>query len=364
MKVAVIGANGFIGTRLVECFHLGGGPEVAAIVRRPSSLALPARFALDMRVADALDADALARGLAGCQAIVHAALGDTDQIRRMPGVLCKAADMAGIRRVIYMSSASVHGQNAPRGSDEGTPLHTGHALEYNNAKVDAERSFMKECRKRGLQGFALRPSVVFGPRSHWLSSLAEDLRSGRAWLLNGGTGICNSIYVDNLVAAVRACLAAGDGAGGAYHVGDAEVVTWRDFYKALAIEIGASLDAVRDIEHVPDFPTTWSERAGRIKANAAVQLALPLVPYSVKRNAKKILSALMAPPKPDSWAIPKEPGPHVTREMADLQACEWKFSSTRAQAELGYVRAVSFAEGMRRTAAWWRFAHGDFRLAI
>jgi 2-alkyl-3-oxoalkanoate reductase len=364
MKVAVIGANGFIGTRILECFHLGGGPEVAAIVRRPSSLALPARFALDMRIADALDTDSLARGLQGCQAIVHVAIGDPEQIRRMPGVLCKAADMAGIQRIVYMSSASVHGQNAPVGSNEASRLHTNHALDYNNAKVTAERSFLKECRQRGLKGFALRPSVVFGPRSHWLSSLAEDLRAGRAWLLNDGRGICNSIYVDNLVAAVRACLSDGAGAGGAYLVGDAEVVTWRNFYRTLATEIGASVDAIQCVDHIPEFSTTWGERAGRITAHPAVQFALPFVPHSLKRGAKKILSALLAAPKPDSWAIPEAPKPHVTREMADLQACEWKLPSTLAQTELGFARPVTFSEGMRRTAAWWRFAHGEFRLAI
>jgi nucleoside-diphosphate-sugar epimerase len=364
MKVAVIGANGFIGTRIVECFHLGGGPEVAAIVRRPSSLALPARFAMDMRVADALDADSLAGGLAGCQAVVHVALGDPAQIRRMPGVLCEAAERAGIRRIAYMSSASVHGQNAAVGTREDSALHTRHALDYNNAKVAAERTFFKECRKRDLTGFALRPSVVFGPRSRWLSDLAEDMRAGRAWLLKEGRGICNSIYVDNLVAAVRACLVARDDAAGAYLVGDAETVTWRSFYTALATEIGAPTSAFLSVDRVPEFGMTWSERAGRVASHPVVQLALPLVPFSLKRNAKRILSALAADPNADSWALPEGPKPNVTREMADLQACEWKLPSTRAQMELGFVRPVSFSEGMRRTAAWWRFSRGELRLAV
>ena len=364
MKVAVIGANGFIGTRLVECFHLGGGPEVTAVVRRPSSLALPARFSLAMRVADALDVDSLARALAGCDAVVHAALGDPAQIRKMPGILCRSAEMAGIRRVVYLSSASVHGQNAPVGTNEDSPLHLGHPLAYNNAKVSAERAFFRECKQRGLDGYALRPSVVFGPRSHWLADIAGDLRSGRAWLINDGRGICNSIYVDNLVAAVRACLEAPEWSGGAYLVSDAETITWRDFYQALAEGIGADARAIRDVSHLPEFHASWAEQAKRAVAHPAVQLALPLVPHALKRGAKKILAALSAAPTPDSWAIPEPPKPQVTRELADLQACAWKLPSVRAEAVLGFAPPVSFAEGMRRTAAWWRFAHGEFRLAI
>ena len=63
MKVAIIGASGFIGTRLIEQYHLGRGPAVAAVVRQPSSLALPSRFAVETHLADGLDVDAMARAI-------------------------------------------------------------------------------------------------------------------------------------------------------------------------------------------------------------------------------------------------------------------------------------------------------------
>ena len=364
MKVAVIGANGFIGTRIVECFHLSGELEVAAVVRRPSSLALPARFDLDLRVADALDAGSLAKGLAGCDSVVHVALGDSAQIRRMPEVLCKAAEAAGIRRLVYMSSASVHGQNPPPGTNESSPIHMGHAIDYNNAKVAAERRFTNECRRRGLDGYSLRPSMVYGPRSQWLADVLTQLQSGRAWLLDDGRGICNGIYVDNLVAAIRSCLGARSGTGGAYLVGDAETVTWRQFYSALAVEMSLPPSAVTNVNRPADFPVTWAERAKRIAAHSAVQLALPWVPYTLKRGARKLIGALSVPPIADSWAIPRDPDPVITREMAELQSCSWKLPSNRARDTLGYVPTVPFVEAVRRSVAWWRFAKGQFRIAI
>ena len=182
MKIAIIGANGFIGSRLVEVFHLGGQHEVVAVVRQPCSLALPARFALDWRLGDALDAASLANALKGCDAVVHAALGDPAQIELMSAVLCAAAATAGVNRVVYLSSASVHGQNIAPGTTEASPLKTNFPLEYNNAKVRAENSFFAGLRKHRLSGYALRPGVVYGPRSRWITDLVNELRTGRAWL--------------------------------------------------------------------------------------------------------------------------------------------------------------------------------------
>ena len=86
----------------------------------------------------------------------------------------------------------------------------------------AERQFFTECRQLGLAGYALRPGYVFGPRSDVIADLAASLETERSWLLQNGDGICNSVYVDNLVAAVRLALKAKSGAGTAFFVTDAE----------------------------------------------------------------------------------------------------------------------------------------------
>ncbi len=75
LKVAVIGANGFVGSRLVEQWHLEERADVVPVVRRPEAAAGVLRFGLDCRVADALDERELTRAFAGCDAVVHAGAG-------------------------------------------------------------------------------------------------------------------------------------------------------------------------------------------------------------------------------------------------------------------------------------------------
>jgi len=358
MKIAVIGAGGFIGNRLVEQLHLGSSHAVVPIVRKPWRLALPARFDLEWRLGDALDAVSLAKALAGCDAVIHAALGDPRQIEAMPTALTMAAAAAGIRRVVYLSTASVHGQAPAPGTTETTPLHTSHAMDYNNAKVRAEQGFFHEVARHRLEGFALRPGVVFGPRSRWITDLAQDLRLGQAWLLNGGSGICNSIYVDNLGSAVLSALTAPAAAAGPYLVGDAETITWRDFHHAIALGLGLDPSDIADIDRLPSFKRSVSAKVRRVVASPGVQSLLPFIPGGLKRTTKQFIAATQAAPSPNAWRLPAAPAPRITEELALLQQCAWKFPHQPATDRLGYRPHVSFKEAIARSLAWFAFAEG------
>jgi nucleoside-diphosphate-sugar epimerase len=299
----------------------------------------------------------LTKALQGVDAVVHAAIGDPLQIERMPAILCAATAAAGVKRVVYLSSASVHGQNIATGTTEATPLRTDYPLEYNNAKVRAERSFFSEAQRHRLEAYALRPGVVYGPRSRWISDLADELREGRAWLFDEGKGICNGIYVDNLIEAIRTCLEAKAGAGQPFLVGDAETTTWADFYRTAVDLLGASWASVQHPAHLPAFKKNFRTRVEDTVAKPWVQSLLPAFPFKLKRATKTLIASWNPPAAPEAWVLPHvDRSPRITEEMALLQQCRWKFPHTRATEFLGYQPPVSFAEGMRRSLAWLRFA--------
>lgn len=358
MKVALIGAGGFIGNRIVEQLHLGTEHQVVPIVRKPYRLALPARFDLEWRLGDALNVVSLTEALKGCDAVIHAAIGDPRQIEAMPAILAEAAASAGVFRVVYLSTASVHGQAPAQGTSEASPLHTNHSMDYNNAKVRAEQSFFHECTRRQVVGFALRPGVVYGPRSRWITDLAQDLRLGQAWLYNGGSGICNSIYVDSLSSAAIAALTAPAAAAGPYLVGDNETVTWRDFYYSIAEGLGLDRSSIMQIDRLPAFKRSTSAKVQRMVASPGVQRLLPLIPGALKRTTKQFIAATQTPPSPNAWRLPAKPAPRITEELALLQQCTWKFSHQLAIARLGYQPRVTFREAIDRSLAWFAFAEG------
>jgi nucleoside-diphosphate-sugar epimerase len=358
MKVDLIGAGGFIGNRIVEQLHLGSTHSVVPIVRKPYRLALPARFDLEWRLGDALNVSSLTEALKGCEAVIHAAIGDPQQIEAMPAILANAAAAAGVPRVVYLSTASVHGQAPAPGTTESSPLSTGHTMDYNNAKVRAEESFFQECAKRHLTAFALRPGVVYGPRSRWITDLAQDLRLGQAWLFNGGAGICNSIYVDSLGGAAIAALTAPASVSGPYLVGDEEMVTWKDFYYSVAEGLGLDASTILEIDRLPGFKRSTSAKVQRVVASRGVQRLLPLIPSALKRTTKQLIAASQNPPSPNAWRLPANPAPRITEELALLQQCTWKFSHRPAAERLGYQPRVSFKNAIARSLAWFAFAEG------
>lgn len=358
MRVAIIGASGFVGTRLLERFHLGRGPTPVALVREPSDLALPCRFAIETQIADALDTDAMARAFSGCSAVIHVAEGDLAQIERMPAALCLAATAAGVRRLVYLSSASVHGQCPPAGTDETSTLHARQALDSDRARTRAEQSFFIECQRYALSGFALRPGVIYGPRSPRIADLATDLIEGQAWLYDGGRGICNAIYVDNLVHAIECCLRATDDVAGPYLVGDNDRITWEQFYRAAARHLEVPWENIHQLTQLPLFRRSWTDRAERAAAHPLVQRLLPRMPEGLKRSTRAVVAAARMP-RSDAWALPTGPRPRITQEMALLQQCSWPLPYQRAEQQLDYRPPVRFAEGIERSFAWWRFAQGE-----
>lgn len=142
-RIAILGAGGFIGNRAVEMLTLGGHYEVRPVVRAAQSLALASRFALDGRIADGRDQVALEAAFGGCSAVIHAMAGDPQTIVAAIEPVYRAAAAAGVKRLIYLSSASVHGQSPALGTTELSPLSERQPIEYNNAKVRAERLLMR-----------------------------------------------------------------------------------------------------------------------------------------------------------------------------------------------------------------------------
>ncbi len=139
MKIAVLGANGFVGSRAVEMLHLGGRHDVRPVVRKIVSLARLSRFDIDWRIADARDRSALEAAFAGCDVVLHAVGGDRRTILDTLRPTYEAAETAGVRRLVYLSTASVHGQSPSPGTDESTPLNPRQPLPYNTSKILAER---------------------------------------------------------------------------------------------------------------------------------------------------------------------------------------------------------------------------------
>jgi nucleoside-diphosphate-sugar epimerase len=240
----------------------------------------------------------------------------------------------------------VHGQAPAPGTDERSPLRRRQPVAYNRHKIDAESLLCRLRSSGSVELVILRPGIVYGPRSSWIGGLADELLSGKAYLVEGGAGICNALYVDSLVHAVELALRAPGIDREAFLLGDEETVTWRDFYRPIAEALGESVDRIPSLHYAPRFDWKAWRRS-----------ALRLLPKPVGAAARAAYSAARSrwPDQEPSHGASRG-GPVPSLERALLHRCRVKLPWDKARERLGYAPIVSFAEGCRRSVAWLEFA--------
>lgn len=164
MTILVTGATGKIGSRLVKRLAQRGD-RVRALVRDPKRAAQLEAAGIELVEGDLLDAGSLAAAVAGVDAVVHCAAffrGATpEQAHDVNYVgtqqLASAAQAAGMKRFVFLSTGLVYGPTGGRAATEGDAC--APTVAYPVSKLAAER-FLLEL--KGLDVRVLRLPFVYG----------------------------------------------------------------------------------------------------------------------------------------------------------------------------------------------------------
>jgi nucleoside-diphosphate-sugar epimerase len=190
MHIFITGISGFIGSHLAH--HLArAGHEVSGSARNPplARAGLPAGSRLHAHV---LGAPVNAGMFDGCDAVVHAAY-DLGRGAREVNVLgtqalFRAAEAAGVRRQLFLSSYSAH----PAASSE-----------YGQSKMELQGFFAQQGQP------VARPALVLGPGGLF-ARIAQLVRKLPVLpLLDGGRKPVPILAIDDLVRALEVLLTGG-----------------------------------------------------------------------------------------------------------------------------------------------------------
>ena len=349
MKIGIVGASGFVGNRAIELLHTGE-TEVRAIGRSAASFEQMTQKNVDCQVANAFDQAELEAAFRGCDVVIHSILGSPGLIRGSIAPTYQAAQNAGVRRILYLSSMIVHRPAPAPGTTEASPLVEHQPYPAHPAKIAAERSLLQLRQKGAVEVVIFRPGIVFGPRSRWVSDLADQLTQGTAYLIGAGDGICNTVYIDNLIHAMRLATTAPGADGEAFFVGDRECVTWFDFYRPFAEAMGIDPAQIPQLA-APDFTQSSNQRLKQsLWDSELVQKTLALLSDDLKKALKQSVSKRKKLPQPVLEEVVKQPV--VTQMMAELQQSRYKLPFDKAEKLLGYEPIATFEEGCQRSIQW------------
>lgn len=350
--VAILGAGGFVGARMLEMRVLGGRTGVVPVVRAFRNVARNSFLGVPHRLGDASRLESLTAAFAGCEAVVNLTMGEAGAILRNTETIHAACVASGVRRLVHLSSAVVYGQAERPGIPDDASPDLGHWMPYAREKGRAEE-FLRSRLDGPVQVVVLRPGLVWGPKSPWVWEPASALLAGRAYLVGDGRGLCNLMYVDNLVRSIEAVIHGAPAAPGFYHVADDQDVAWRDYYAALAAGLGVDMATVTRVA-ADRYRTTLADRLDAVKASRGYRRLKDRLPEQTRQTLKFWLERLAGRDRPGGGAAPA--APVVTRDIWHLQTTRSRLPTARFRDTFGHQNLDSFASGMEKSLRWLAFA--------
>jgi len=273
--VLVTGSTGFIGCRLVEKLILEHNVKVRGLVRNFSRAARIARFPIDMPGAHLTDVEALERAIAGCEVVFHCAYDWDLPNENIDGIrnLAEACLRQGVRRMVHVSTMAVY-EPLPNGDvTEESPTEPW-GWNYKDNKLAIEREILNYVRERNLCATILQPTIVYGPFSKfWTVTPVEMLLTGTVVLPADGLGLCNPVYVDDVVNALILAAERDQAVGERFLISGPKPVMWRDFFGAIESHLGVkSLTFMSDEE----LKCLMAEREQSLRPSPVLKLLRPI----------------------------------------------------------------------------------------
>jgi dihydroflavonol-4-reductase len=244
MRAFVTGGTGFIGGRVVRKLR-ERGDEVVALVRSPARASDLAELGCELVEGDLGRADAIRRGVHGCDAVFHVAavykvgipssereamrdanVGGTERV-------LDAAIEANVARIVYVSTVGIFGNTHGKVVDETYDRDgEGFLSCYEETKYRSHEVALDRISK-GAPIVIVQPGGVYGPGDHSeIGNIIDQTRTGKLKMLMFPQTGFNLVHVEDVANGIL--LAHEKGKVGESYVLGGEISTMGDLIRKVA----------------------------------------------------------------------------------------------------------------------------------
>lgn len=384
--VCVTGATGGIGARLVERLALEHGARVRVLVRNMTRAPRLARLPVEFVCGDVRRPQDVAEAARDCDVVMHCAYANTADpaLHAQTNVAGTEAVLRACRqhraRLVHVSTCRVFGMKTPDGDlDEHAPYQSS-GQAYADSKLEAEKLVFDWHRRYDIPVAVIQPTTVYGPFIQvWTLAYMKMLSRFRPILVEGGSGLCNAVYVDDVVEAMLLAGTCPDAIGENFLISAREPVTWHDFHSAFAAMLGAppgvAMSRAEALEFyrkagagkprsvLRELPALWREEKvlRRRIATTAEYAALRRLKQRVVRRRSSGSStprgAVRPHPAHQAEPVPSLPIRALSPSEIEFFAARTRFRIDKAQRLLGYTPRFDFAQGMAMVERWAQWAN-------
>jgi nucleoside-diphosphate-sugar epimerase len=261
-EIVITGSTGVIGQRAVREL-LAAGHRVTGVTRSAHGRERLAALGASAVEADVFDEASLRRAFDGAETVVNllthvptadrmaepSAWAENDRIRTEASAsIARAAEGAGVRRLVQESIAFVYADGGDDWLDEAAPVAGGGVT---TTALAAERNANELF---GGETVVLRFGLFVGPDSGSTQAALAAARSGNSIAIGPPGAYRPTLWLDDAAAAVAASMRA---PAGTYNVADTDPPTNAEIDAALAAAVGVGAPRVRAPQ---DGPLARSQR--------------------------------------------------------------------------------------------------------
>jgi nucleoside-diphosphate-sugar epimerase len=360
--VLVTGATGFIGGRLVERLIQQGEVQIRCIVRDSSSPARLGSLPVELLPMDLRNGDEINRAVKGVDYVFHCAYDWRSRRQNINGLrnIVEACASHSVKRLVHVSTFSVYDPLPDGPLTEESP-DGDRANVYVDTKLDLEKIIFEAVRNRRVAATIVQPTIVYGPYCvPWTNMPAESLIFGDVILTDGEVGVCNAVYIDDLVDGLILA-AISPAAVGERFLMSGPPATWATFFIEMARVLGtkppqfwSSEQIQKHKEEVKKSQKTAVSPKSLLKAIAgwgparkAVEASLDVLPGPLRRKMAG---------KFGSSGNRTRGGIFLPQPMYSSKTT---IGSEKAKLKLGYQSRFDLQGGMELTGRYLRWAYAD-----
>jgi nucleoside-diphosphate-sugar epimerase len=359
-KVAITGATGFIGSRLVETLYNNVDCKISVLIRNYSSLAHLARFnSIDYTFGNIDDKEVIDNFVKNSDFVVHLAYDPSSLQRNLKSIkVLSESCIKYDKRLIHTSTISVYEPLLSEIINEDVK-YDGSIFEYGKRKRLIEEEITKYINK-GLKTVILQPTIVYGPFSApWTNRICQQLLSGTVILPDNGEGICNPVYVYDVVRAIVNSLESDKALGQTFLISGPDYVTWEEFFKGFENLIGSDSIDYKDSNEINNTLYNPIKSIRLILGDPKrafdwepMKSFLQSIKYSIPGKYRTMIKSIYSSYKkiaPGAIYMPN-------KQMTALYSSKSVVDISKARKKLGYDPQYSFTVGMKKTAEYVKWA--------
>ena len=368
--VLVTGATGSIGSRLVEKLVIEHQAQVRVLAHNLSNLSRVSRLPVSIYQGDVTDFDAVNKAIEGCDFVFHCAYAfgtsPAEQERVAVGGsrnVARAVLQHKVRSLVYVSTISVYEPLRDGDLDEMAPKKPS-GWTYPDTKKKTERVMLEFHNRHGLPVVMVQPTIVYGPFvKSWTQGPVNQLKSGTVILPDEGSGLCNAVYIDDVVDSLILAAANPNAIGETFLISGSEPVTWREFYRAYEAMLGITSTGYMSAQEIQARYNKLSNRLRRA-ITGTLKWLIARSPAPVLSAGKRLRDrSLFVARILQHYGVsgdssgPREFIPDPQR-LALFQS-KARVSIDKARKVLGYEPRFNLQSGMERTKLYVQWANPD-----